>query len=284
MSGSIVMLRRGTEIKVLSWDAFNGSRCLKNTSVAMTIGVFDGIHRGHQSLIQKVVEKKHSEPVVLTFRFNPRLFLKPHLFPGDITSLHQKMEILAKLGIKTVILIDFSNDFSKLSGNDFLMAIRGSCDLSYLVLGDNFRCGYQGKTSAYDVRKIMETYHTPVEIAPPVTWKGATLSSTRIRAALREGQIREAAEMMGRNYILDIATTPQTNEDSYRTIEKMGLHQVVPPPGTYLAHVKTPTHTVPIEVEVTPECIRWQQQNREEAVSIEFNDIIGKGERNHVAY
>jgi len=278
------MLRKGIDLRVLSWDVFTAARPLKDNNTALTIGVFDGIHRGHQSLIRRIAERKESEPAVLTFRYNPRRFLKPHLFPGDITSQHQKLEIMARLGIRTVILIDFSNDFSKLSGNDFLMAIRRSCDLSYLVLGDNFRCGFQGKTSAYDVRKIMEAYHTPVEIAPPVTWEGATLSSTRIRAALREGQIRAAAEMMGRNHILDIADTPQSNEDSYRSIEKMGLHQVVPPPGTYLADIKTPTITAPVELEVTQECIRWPQENGNEAVSIEFKDIIGKGERNHVAY
>ena len=278
------MLRKGSDVRVLSWDVFTGARPLKDTKMALTIGVFDGIHLGHQSLVNRIVKRQASEPAVLTFRFNPRRFLKPHLFPGDITSQHQKLEILARLGIRTVILIDFSNDFSKLSGNDFLMAIRRSCDLTYLVLGDNFRCGFQGKTSAYDVRKIMEAFHTPVDIAPPVTWEGATLSSTRVRAALREGKIRTAAEMMGRNYILDIADTPQSSEDSYRSIEKMGLHQVVPPPGMYLAEINTPTFTAPVELEVTQECIRWPQENGNEAVSIEFKDIIGKGEKNDVAY
>ncbi len=278
------MLQKGVDLRVLSWDVFTGVRPLKSNKIALTIGVFDGIHLGHQSLIKRIVQQKNSEPAVLSFRYNPRCFLKPHLFPGDITSQHQKLQILARLGIRTVILIDFSNDFSKLSGNDFLMAIRRSCDLTYVVLGDNFRCGFQGKTSAYDVRKIMEGYHTPVEIAPSVTWRGATLSSTRIRAALREGKIGAATEMLGRNYILDIADTPQNSEDSYRSIEKMGLHQVVPPPGTYLADIKTPTYAAPVQLEVTQECIRWPQPKGDEAVSIEFKDIIGKGEKNHVAY
>src|SRR6056297_3572078 len=278
------MLQRGTDVKVLSWDVFTGQRPMRQKNVALTIGVFDGIHRGHQTLIEKIVNRAESVPTVLTFRFNPRRFLKPHLFPGDITSQHQKLKILAEHGVKTVILIDFSNNFSKLSGNDFLMAIRQSCNLTYLVLGDNFRCGFEGKTSAYDVRKIMAAYNTPVEIAPPVSWKGATLSSTRIRAALREGQIKKAAEMMGRNYIIDIAHTPQTIEDSYRSIEKMGLHQVVPPPGTYLADIKTPTCAAPVQLEVTQECIRWPHPKGNEAVSIEFKDIIGKGEKKHVAY
>jgi len=275
------MLQRGTEVKVLSWDVFTGQRPMRKETVALTIGVFDGIHLGHKTLIEKIVNSPESVPTVLTFRFNPRRFLKPHLFPGDITSQHQKLEILAEHGVKTVILIDFSNDFSKLSGNDFLMAIRQSCNLTYLVLGDNFRCGFEGKTSAYDVRKIMAAYNTPVEIAPPVSWKGATLSSTRIRAALREGQIKDAAEMMGRNYIIDIANTPQNIEDSYRTIEKMGLHQVVPPPGTYLADIKTPTHTTSVHLDVTQECLRWRQTDEEESVLIEFKDIKGKGERSH---
>lgn len=266
-------------MRVLSWDAFTGSGFLKNTRVALSIGVFDGIHLGHQSLIKEIREYEQSEAVILTFRYNPRRFLKPHLFSGDITTQHQKLSILSQLGISTVILIDFSNDFSKLSGNDFLMHIRQSCDLKYLVLGDNFRCGHQGKTSAYDARNMLKTSSIDVHIAPPVGFDGSIISSTRIRAAIREGLISEASGMMGRNFFLDLADIPQDIEVKDRSIEKMGLNQVLPPPGDYKVSIHSPSNAFSSTLTIDEECLRWKQKSGEEAVSIEFKETqMSKGD------
>lgn len=257
-------------LRVLSWDMFVGSRPLRDVSVAMTIGVFDGVHKGHKSLINKVIEQDAKEAIVLTFRYNPRRFLKPHLFPGDVTSQRQKLDILASLGITTVILIDFSNDFSKLSGNEFLMKIRQSCELTYLVLGDNFRCGFQGRTSAYDVRNILSEQDIPVDIAQPVTFQAATLSSTRIRAAIREGEIEKAGAMMERNYSIDVGDIPQNRDQDIRFIEKMGLFQVLPPIGNYPVKIHTPTMNFPADLVIDKECLRWNQSGGEDALYIEF--------------
>jgi riboflavin kinase/FMN adenylyltransferase len=242
----------------------------------MTIGVFDGVHLGHQKLIRRVTDHDAEESIVLTFRFNPRRFLKPHLFPGDITSQRQKLDILDGLGVSTVILIDFSNDFSKLTGNEFLMKIRQSCNLTYLVLGDNFRCGFQGKTSAYDVRSILNEHGVEVEIAQSLTYEGATLSSTRIRAALSEGDMAKAALMMGRLYRLDIADIPQQRGSRDRSIEKMALHQVIPPHGQYPVEIKTTASSFPAEIVIDQECLRWKQDGGEEAVYIEFQETFSQ--------
>ncbi len=269
-------------MRVLSWDVFTGSRPLKSSRIAMSIGVFDGVHLGHRSLIEQLIKRKQTEPVILTFRYNPRRFLKPHLFPGDITTQHQKLKILSRLGIGTVILIDFSNDFSKLSGNDFLMQILQNCNLDYVVLGDNFRCGYQGRTSAYDARKMLSNSSVDVHIAQPVSLNGAAISSTRIRAAVREGKIDDAVRMMERSFILDLADIPQDIEVDYRSIEKMGLNQVIPPPGTYPVHIHTPAQTFTASLMIDDECLRWNHRSDEDAVCIEFEDTLtSKGEKNH---
>jgi len=262
-------------VRVLSWDDFIGSRRLKSSELAMTIGVFDGVHYGHQRLIQQVISQPVEIHGVLTFRYNPRRFLKPHLFPGDITSGRQKLNILSSLGIDTIILIDFSNDFSKLSGNEFITKIRQSCDLRYLALGDNFRCGYQGRSSAYDLRDILAASKIPVEIVPPVSYNGGTLSSTRIRAAIREGELERTSEMMGRKFVLDIAGIPQRHEDSRASIEKTGLSQVLPPVGRYKVNVHTSNRSFFSDVLIDQECLRWKQSGEDEAVYIEFlsNDL-----------
>jgi len=269
-------------VRVFSWDVFVGSRPLKDMNISLSIGVFDGIHIGHQFLIRNIAERPNTEAAILTFRFNPRRFLKPHLFPGDITTQHQKLKILSQLGVGTVILIDFSNDFSKLSGNDFFMQIRQSCNLKYLVLGDNFRCGHQGQTSAYDARKMLDNSSVDVHIAQPLTIDGAIISSTRIRAALREGMISDASMMMDRTFVLDLADIPQDNEVNDRSIEKMGLNQVLPPPGEYQVQIKTPSQSFPASLMIDDECLRWNHESGEEAVCIEFKDTpIRKGDENH---
>lgn len=269
-------------MRVLSWDVFAGSRPLSGTPIALSIGVFDGIHIGHQSLIERLIERGDAEPTIMTFRYNPRRFMKPHLFPGDITTPHQKLKILSRIGIGTVILIDFSNDFSKLSGNEFFMQIRQSCSLKYLVLGDNFRCGYQGRTSAYDARKMLSNSSVDVHIAQPVSLDGALISSTRIRAAIREGKIDDASMMMDRSFVLDVSDIPQDKEDDYKTVEKMGLNQVLPPPGSYPVQIRTPVEEFPATLLIDDECLRWNHRSGDDAVCIEFRDTLtSKGDKSN---
>lgn len=264
-------------MRVISWDSFAGSRPLRNTRSSMTIGVFDGIHLGHRRLLDRILSTDTDEAIVTTFRYNPRIFLKPHLYPGDITTLEQKLGHLRDLGVDTVILIDFSNDFSKLTGREFVMSIHRNCRLRLLVLGDNFRCGYQGATNAYDVRDILAEKSVDVDIEPPVTWKGSTLSSTRIRAAIREGEVEEAREMMQGPYVLDIASAPVERKEELKSVEKASLHQVLPPPGRYLVDIHTPTRVISDEIVVDHEELMWSYHGEEETKTIEFVRKTGEG-------
>ncbi len=264
-------------MRVLSWDDFTGGRPLRDTTVSLTIGVFDGIHSGHRRLLDRVLSSKTKESAVLTFRYNPRRFLKPHLFPGDITTMEQKITLLDDLGVDTVVLIDFSNNFSKLSGRDFLMSIYHGCRLKLLVLGDNFRCGYEGDTSAYDARDTLSGHQVDVDIVPAVTFKGATLSSTRIRAALREGEVEEASRMMNRPFVLDVASAPLKRDYGRRRVEKTSLHQVLPPPGRYLVDIETHRSTFEGELFIDHQEIVWSCEKNDETKAIKFIRKLEEG-------
>ncbi len=243
----------------------------------MSIGVFDGVHLGHRRLIEAVTSSGADESIVLTFRFNPRRFLKPQLFPGDISSLKQKLSLLEDMGIDTVLLIDFSNDFSKLSGREFIVRIQQNCTLTLLVLGDNFRCGYKGETNAYNIRDILADYQVEVDVEAPVTWKGATLSSTRIRAAIREGDLDEARRMMDRPFSLDLASTSVEYREGFSRVEKASLHQVLPPPGRYLVDIHTPNRSIRDELYVDHEELMWSYHGEKESKTIDFLDKAGEG-------
>ncbi|MCL1812351.1 MAG: FAD synthetase family protein [Treponema sp.] len=159
---------------------------------ALTIGVFDGLHRGHQALIAKITEKApECLPAIITFRNNPKNL-------EGIISFEEKMTLLDSFGIALAVIIDFSEHFSKINGRDFLKALNRYLCPAYIGLGENFHCGYRRDTDAKAFKALAESLGIETEIIPPVMEGGSAISSSRIRAALKEGRAEEAALLLGR--------------------------------------------------------------------------------------
>lgn len=191
-------------MKTLSWEAFLGLDRKENPKVAMTIGVFDGVHAGHAALIEKIVSRRDCEPWVITFRENPKKVLRPGEYPGDLLPLEEKLEKLKALGIQRSIIIDFSREFGKMGGADFISRVYGSCSLSFLALGQDFHFGRGADTGAEKVRLFLEPLGVCVEVIPPVKHGDGKVSSTRIRGFIRQGDFAEAAAMLGHSYRLTL--------------------------------------------------------------------------------
>lgn len=193
-------------MKIIMWNDFlqlGIGRLDGRIPAALSIGVFDGVHIGHKKLIQKILEHaSYTEPTIVTFTENPTKIFHPHVYPGDISTMEQKISIFEGMGIRHVILIDFSPEFSKLSGKDFFADLQNHLDLKYISLGRNFHCGRDNDTSAADVRKMLEPHGVDVDILDQVLYKGEPVSSTRIRALLLEGSIDEVNGMLDRPYTL----------------------------------------------------------------------------------
>ena len=187
------------------WPGFSG------IPSAMTIGVFDGVHLGHQALIERIVARGPN-PTVITFRDNPKKFLFPGKYDKDIFSLEQKLAAFDSLGVCQVVLIDFSENFCKMSGREFFDILAEKGGMVYLAIGDDFRCGFRQKTDADSVRKMNEKRGVPTEIVSPVTLPetlgGGPISSSRLRSAILLGDFKLAALMMGRSF--DIFKIQQT--------------------------------------------------------------------------
>jgi len=176
-------------------------------SLAITIGVFDGVHLGHQSLIRRICEPVPSPqggnaappvPTVVTFRENPIKSLKPTGFAGDIYNLDQKLGLLETLGVKLTVLIDFSEEFSKINGRDFIDLLLKSQPVTLLALGGNFRCGQGRHIGVEEIRNFARTRGAETWVAPPVMDGEQPVSSNRIRQALADGRFEEAERMLGR--------------------------------------------------------------------------------------
>jgi riboflavin kinase/FMN adenylyltransferase len=186
-------------MQIIEWPAFTGMR----TPAAMTIGVFDGVHLGHQALIKRVVDRGPN-PTVITFRKNPKKLLSPGNFEGDIFNLEQKLAAFDSLGVNQVILIDFSEKFCRLSGGEFFDILAEKGGMVFLAIGLDFRCGFHRETDTNSIREMNERKGIPTEVIPavelPDALGGGPISSSRLRSAILSGDHKLAAALMGHSF------------------------------------------------------------------------------------
>jgi len=122
--------------------------------------------------------------------------LNPKAFTGDIISLEQKLAILRELGVKLTILVDFSVQFSRINGRDFIDLLLDK-PVKLLALGPDFRCGRNLDTGLDEIQSLAEARGVEVWVAPPLMDEGQLVSSSRIRQALAAGRKTEAERLLG---------------------------------------------------------------------------------------
>ena len=226
-------------MRIISWESFV-SDSASPLPRAATVGVFDGLHLGHRALIDQVASRRPDlAPTVFTFRENPKAILRPREFEGNIFSLDQKLGEFERLGMDLIVLIDFSGNFGKLSGKEFVDLIKDRGKLRYLAVGSDFRCGYRLDTDADQLRSMNEADGLPTEIVAPVLRDGMPVSSSRIRSAIAAGNLVEAAALLGRNFVLDLGSAPTTPGPIVNEYDVGPTRRITPPNGRYLVLVKS---------------------------------------------
>jgi riboflavin kinase/FMN adenylyltransferase len=219
---------------VISWSDLMSRATTIDRPVRLTIGVFDGLHIGHQRLMEEVI-KGHADslPVVVTFRQNPALIFAPESFAGFILTFRQRLEKLEALGIGTLVVIDFSSDFSKLSGKDFIGLLQETLTIEKIVVGPNFRFGREREAGAFELEVMLAAAGTQVLISEPVFWKGGIVSSSRIRKTVREANFSEVGEMLAAAYRVDLRDADTICEAGGMRIARGSISQVLPDRGLY---------------------------------------------------
>ena len=222
-------------MNTLTWEEFQDSG-QKKGPLAAAVGVFDGLHLGHMALIRQVLAREGLAKGILTFSENPKKTLKPQSFHGDIFTLGQKLQTLSELGLDLCVLIDFSGDFSKMAGKNFLSLLRDLGDLRFLAVGADFRCGYRLDTDAEDIKGYYGDFGIETRIIEPLLWADRPVSSSRIRKAIVEGRLHDARSMLGREFELDLRQARVSSEGGKLLLE-LGHDQVAPPDGCYEAEL-----------------------------------------------
>jgi cytidyltransferase-like protein len=191
-------------MQLFNWDELETQKPIKSLGrkTALTIGVFDGVHRGHQALIKRISQKVPDlVPGVITFRENPKKTAQPANFEGDIIDFDTKISLLEGFGVAFGVIIDFSENFSKIDGRSFLEALYRHLNPAYIALGINFHCGYRRDTDADGFKSMAEELGIMAEIVEPVLEGGFPVSSSRIRAELKAGRNDTAALLLGRPFM-----------------------------------------------------------------------------------
>ena len=182
-----------------------GTRASGTRPVALTIGSYDGVHRGHMTLMGHLFATAapgDAETVVITFDPHPRCIVDPAGCPPLLTTPSERELLLRAAGIDRVVTLRFTPELSQLSADAFCDALLLAFDVRAIVVGPGFALGRERAGDVYFLRRYGASHGFRVITVQPATHKGALISSSRIRTALTEGHLGEANAMLGRLYTL----------------------------------------------------------------------------------
>lgn len=238
---------------------------LKNP--VLTIGNFDGVHRGHQSLFQKVREwavRLNGQSVVMTFQPHPLEVLFPGKGPAFITQHERKLQLIESCGIDCAIIIPFNREFSLISAHSFVKDLLvDKIGIRAIVVGYDYRFGHSREGDIDFLREMGKQHGFEVDTVAGIRIDEKVVSSTAIRKLIHDGDLKEAAKLLGRCY--EVTGTVITGRSRGRLL------------GFPTANVRIPIQATPrtgvyaVETEVDGRCYGG-------AASLGFNPTFGDGE------
>jgi riboflavin kinase / FMN adenylyltransferase len=219
-------------------------RQLKNPVI--TMGNFDGVHRGHQALFRKATEwagKISGVSVVLTFHPHPLQVLMPDQGLVFITSHERKLELIASCGIDVAIVVPFNRHFAQISARDFVKTLLvDRIGPKAVIVGEDYRFGYGREGDTAFLHKMGSEYGFKVETVSGIEMDGTVVSSTLIRHLIQEGDLREANRLLGRFYEISGVVVPGHQRGGrvlgFPTANISLSGQAPPKPGVYVVEVE----------------------------------------------
>jgi riboflavin kinase/FMN adenylyltransferase len=173
-------------------------------SCVVTIGVFDGVHRGHQRIVARAVQiaAERSLPVVVvTFDPHPDEVVRPGSHPPFLSTARRRAELLAGLGVDAVCMLPFTYEFSQLGPDEFVRAVLVErLHAAVVVVGENFRFGHRAAGDVLLLADLGGKYEFTAEGVPLLAEADVTISSSRIRELLEAGDVAAAARYLGRRH------------------------------------------------------------------------------------
>ena len=212
---------------------------------AVTFGVFDGIHMGHQAVIRTLLERAAQHQlmsVLVGFYPHPLAFLAPERCPPLLTPLSKRVEMLQQLGIDEIVMLRFDAQIAAMSPKSFVeQVLLKICQARHVVVGYACQFGKDRAGNAKRLAQLSEAQPFDVTIVPPTQINGAPVHSTRIREALARGDLHCSSQLLGRPYALIgqvVRGDGRGKAIGFPTANIDTQNQVCPPNGVYAIRAK----------------------------------------------
>ncbi len=215
------------------------------TNASVSIGIFDGVHLGHQKILRelvKVAASQKTKSLVITFSPHPQRVLNPNLKIPFLTSLDHRLKLIEELGVDFCLIIRFTKMLSRTKAEDFIKNLLiNKLHIKNLIVGKNFLLGHKEEGDFALLKKLRKEYGFRLFGVKPAKIKGEVVSSTKIRNYIEKGDLGNASIMLGRP-----VTVLGTVVKGRMIGRKLGFptanidphHEAIPPSGVYAVDVK----------------------------------------------
>jgi riboflavin kinase / FMN adenylyltransferase len=212
---------------------------------AITIGNFDGVHKGHREIMRQVREiaREHGwKAAVLTFDPHPSKLVAPDRAPRLLTTPDQRARLILEQGIDEVLILPFTSELAKLTPEEFVREILADrLKVRAVLVGDNFRFGNRAAGDAGTMEELGAEYSFSTEIVGAISWRGRVISSSEIRRLIQAGNVSLACRLLGRPYALDGRVVHGEGRGSKQTVPTLNLDtpaEVLPKSGVYVTRTR----------------------------------------------
>ncbi len=214
----------------------------------MTIGNFDGVHLGHQAILRYVVDRAEelgTAASTMTFDPHPVKLLRPRMAPRLLSNLDQRLELIERTGMKTALVVPFTHRLARMPAEDFVRDVLvDRLGIEEAYIGANFRFGADRGGDVALLERMGRELGFKAAASPIVELDGGVVSSTRVRQAVADGRVEEAASMLGRHVFIDGCVL-----EGKRLGRKLGFptlnieveNEIEPACGVYVSAVHIPS-------------------------------------------
>ncbi len=250
-------------------------------SGAVTVGNFDGVHRGHARIIERLLARAGQlggPAIVFTFDPHPVRLLRPQFAPPPLTWTDRKADLLAELGVDTTIAYPTDERLLRFTADQFFeQIICGALDARAIVEGPNFFFGHNREGDVHRLAELCEQRAIDLEIVPPLVVADALVSSSRVRELIRGGHVREAAGMLTQPYRVRGMVTHgvgRGHKIGFPTANVDAVDTLMPAKGVYAGRAYFQQRRWPAAINIGPNPTFGEQAVKFEVHLIEFDGSL----------
>ncbi len=250
----------------------------------VTVGNFDGVHRGHQRILETVVKEarqRRGTAVAVTFEPQPSKLLRPEAAPPLLTTLEQKLALLEAAGLDLAVVVPFTREFSQLSPRAFAdEVLRRGLGATMVCVGESFRFGQRQAGDAALLAELARELGFELRVVAPVVFRRQTASSSLVRQLIQKGEVARAGRLLARPYALTGSVAPGAGRGrtlDFPTLNLLPEQECLPARGVYATETLVEGRAFPAATNVGVRPTFGGEQLVVESHLLDFRETVTAG-------